>query len=91
MTTTTTLVEGEPIDCGSAVQRLWDYLDEELDDARMADVIAHVKRCAACDEHFQFARMFLNALSASRTEVPEAAALRSRVVDALKREGYSST
>jgi hypothetical protein len=49
-----------------------------------------VERCAECGEHFQFALLFLRALSASRSDVPDAAALRSRVVEALQREGFSS-
>ena len=89
--TTTTGVEREPIDCRTAVQRLWDFLDEELDVIRMAEVTAHVEQCAACGEHVQFARTFLSAVSASRAEVPDATALRSRVVEALQREGFSST
>lgn len=93
--TTSTDVAPEPIDCRTAVQRLWDYLDQELDDARMAEVTAHVERCAACSEHFQFARTFLHALSSSQREsvgtaVPDPNALRSRVVAALQRDGFSS-
>ncbi len=92
--TTSTDVAPEPIDCRTAVQRLWDYLDHELDDARMAEVAVHVERCAACSEHFQFARTFLSALSSSQRDVagadaPDAASLRSRVVEALQREGFS--
>ncbi len=81
----------EPIDCRTAVQRLWDYLDDELDAVRMAEVTAHVERCRACAEHYQFARTFLAALSASRVydTGSESAALRSRVIDALKSEGFS--
>lgn len=89
--TTITEFAREPIDCRTAVQRLWDYLDQELDAERMAEVTAHVARCAACGEHFQFARTFLSALSASRRDVPDAQALRTRVVEALRREGFSET
>ena len=93
--TTITEFEREPIDCRTAVQRLWDYLDHELDADRMAEVAAHVERCAECGEHVQFARMFLSALSSSQrdvsgTDVPDAASLRSRVVRALQREGFAS-
>ena len=88
--TLSTELEREPIDCRTAVQQLWDYLDRELDSVRMAEVTAHVERCAECREHFQFALSFLRALSASRSDVPDAAALRLRVVEALKREGFSS-
>jgi anti-sigma factor (TIGR02949 family) len=88
--TISTELEREPIDCRTAVQQLWDYLDHELDTVRMTEVTAHVERCAECGEHFAFARTFLTALSASRSDVPDAAALRSRVVDALQREGFTS-
>lgn len=93
--TMTTEFSPEPIDCRTAVRRLWDYLDHELDADRMAEVTAHVERCEECGEHVKFARTFLSALSASRgdvlgTEVPDAIALRSRVVSALRREGFSS-
>ena len=94
--TMTTDVSPAPIDCGTAVRRLWDYLDDELDADRMAEVTVHVERCAECGEHVKFARTFLSALSASRSdlrgsEVPDAMALRSRVVTALQREGFSSS
>jgi anti-sigma factor (TIGR02949 family) len=88
--TITTELEREPIDCRTAVQQLWDYLDHELDAVRMAEVTAHVERCAECAEHFAFARTFLRSLSASRSDVPDAVALRSRVVQALQGEGFSS-
>lgn len=88
--TTITELTCEPIDCRTAVQRLWDYLDHELDATRMGEVTAHVERCAECVEHFRFARTFLGALSASQSDVPDATALRSRVLDALEREGFSS-
>lgn len=88
--TTTSERQREPIDCRTAVQQLWDYLDQELDATRMAQVTEHVARCAECAEHVQFARTFLSALSASRSDVPDAQALQSRVVEALQREGFSS-
>jgi anti-sigma factor RsiW len=79
------------IDCHTAVQRLWDYLDDELDDARVAEVTQHVESCRNCAEHYAFARTFLQVLSATRndTEVAQSmAALRAGVEEALGREGF---
>ncbi|HEY0930151.1 MAG TPA: zf-HC2 domain-containing protein [Gemmatimonas sp.] len=50
------------IDCEAAMRRLWDYLDEELDAARLAEMEAHLSNCADCTSHVQFARAFLKAV-----------------------------
>jgi anti-sigma factor (TIGR02949 family) len=77
------------IDCATAVRRLWDYLDGELDDARMAEVDAHLDACRRCPPHFAFARTFLDALAAGRREHAPPVALRDRVVAALVAEGFT--
>ena len=51
------------IDCKMAVQQLWDYLDEELDDRRMAEVRQHLESCRNCLPHADFDRRFLEALA----------------------------
>jgi anti-sigma factor (TIGR02949 family) len=78
------------IDCRSAVQQLWDYLDEELTPERMADVRRHLERCGSCLPHHDYARVFLAALAAARegeARAPEA--LRRRVMDNLRAAGLS--
>lgn len=79
-----------PIDCETAVKRLWDFLDEELDDRRYAEVEAHVAFCVGCAKHFEFAQAFLSAVGALRRSASEPAALRARVVAALQAEGFKS-
>ena len=77
------------IDCEAAVRRLWDYLDGQLDAARMAEVDAHLDACRRCPPHFAFARTFLDALAAGRREHAPPVALRDRVVAALVAEGFT--
>lgn len=78
-----------PIDCETAVRRLWDFLDGELDAPRAEEVEAHLAVCRRCPPHFAFARAFLGALAATRPAADVPAALRSRVLAALHAEGYS--
>lgn len=82
------LAEVPPIDCRTAVERLWDFLDEELDAHRMAEVEAHVALCASCAEHYRFARAFLDAITESWQALPDTMQLRERVVGALTRQGF---
>jgi mycothiol system anti-sigma-R factor len=79
------------IDCRTAVQQLWDYLDEELTPERMAEVRRHLERCGSCLPHHDYARVFLAALSAARegdARAPDA--LRTRVMENLRAAGFSS-
>jgi anti-sigma factor RsiW len=70
------------------VRRLWDYLDGELDDARMAEVDGHPRHLPRLPAHFQFAAVFLDAVAAARREHQHPGALRARVVAALRAEGF---
>ena len=81
------------IDCDTAVRRLWDYLDGELDAPRLAEVEQHVATCAECAEHVHFSRAFLRAVQEAGTPPAAAAALsedalRQRVVERLAAEGF---
>jgi anti-sigma factor (TIGR02949 family) len=79
------------IDCRTAVQQLWDYLDEELTPERMDDVRRHLERCKKCLPHHEYGRVFLAALATvreSETHAPEA--LRVRVMETLRAAGFSS-
>lgn len=77
------------IDCDTAVRRLWDYLDGELEAPRLAEVEQHVASCADCAEHVHFSRAFLKAVhDASRPAALSEAALRQRVIARLAGEGF---
>jgi len=77
-----------PIDCETAVRRLWDFLDGEFDTARMAEVEAHVAVCRLCAPHFAFARSLVAAIEATERSGAPPDALRARVLAALRAEGY---
>jgi anti-sigma factor RsiW len=76
------------IDCDTTVRRLWDYLDEELDATRYAEVAAHVQDCVHCAEHFSFAQAFLGAVNTSLQQPRETGSLRDQVLNTLKAEGF---
>ena len=79
--------ETRAIDCRTAVQQLWDFLDEELTAERMRAVHQHLQQCAHCLPHAQFAERFLAALQATRDDRPCPSVVRRRVMDALATAG----
>jgi anti-sigma factor (TIGR02949 family) len=78
------------IDCRTAVQQLWDYLDGELTEDRMASVRAHIETCRDCLPHHDFGRTFLEALRRTRTEHSAPADVRDRVLKRLRDAGLES-
>lgn len=80
------------IDCHTAVRRLWDFLDHELDPSRFAEVEEHLHTCAACREHVQFAQTFLREVKRNADADGDGAAttsLRERILAQLASEGYT--
>ncbi|MCU0625683.1 MAG: zf-HC2 domain-containing protein [Gemmatimonadaceae bacterium] len=78
-----------PIDCETAVRRLWDYIDGALAEHAAVEVATHLAACAKCPPHFAFARSFLLAVGRTATIAPHGAATRERVLRALEAEGFS--
>lgn len=76
-----------PLDCDGAFQRLFDFLDKELDAATEQALLDHVKNCKSCFDLAEFERRFKAAVCASRIEQGCPEALRSRVMQALSAEG----
>lgn len=76
-----------PIDCETAVRRLWDFLDGELPGRPHAEVEAHLRACDRCPPHFHFSARVQRALRDGSAPPPpraeEEAALRRRVRAAL--------
>lgn len=70
------------IDCRTAVQKLWDYLDQELTPERMDDVRRHLDRCGSCLPHHDYGRAFLAALAAAQCV--------GRAMDNLRAAGFSA-
>ena len=80
----------DDIDCRMAVQKLWDYLDQELTPERMDDVRRHLDRCGSCLPHHDYGRAFLAALSSAKeAEARAPDTLRHRVMANLRAAGFS--
>lgn len=73
--------------CETAMAQLWDYLDEELTEERYEAVKEHLRTCAHCLPHVEFAQGFLAALARCRHAGAMPEGVRRSVMDALKREG----
>ncbi|MDQ6633256.1 MAG: anti-sigma factor [Gemmatimonadota bacterium] len=77
-----------PIDCETAVRRLWDFLDGRLSTIAREEVESHLATCALCPPHFAFARTMQAGLAVSTPPSlldAEEARLRDRVRSALRR------
>ena len=81
--------EIQTIDCGTAIKKLWDYLDEELDDRRMAEVRRHLDECSSCLPHAEFSEKFLAALNRVRERHLMPPDARAQVMSALAEAGFS--
>lgn len=77
------------VDCGAAMQQLWDYVDGELTPERMAAVRRHLTECGHCVPHAEFAERFLAALHDTRDVRCCPQELRARVVARLKEAGLT--
>ena len=78
----------DPIDCRTAVRRLWDFLDGRLPEIARQEVEAHLATCELCPPHFAFASTMRNALAAAAAPpilADEEVVLRERVRAALGR------
>ncbi len=75
----------DPIPCEIVLQRLWAFLDGELDPASGEEVRRHLEMCGRCYPRYDFQRAYFRLMERVAAEpVPEA--LRSRVFHTLLME-----
>lgn len=79
----------EMVDCDAVMRQLWDYLDGELTPERERAIRAHAAVCARCFPQMDFEQSFLRALAAARPEAGVSMSLESRVMVALRAEGFA--
>ena len=72
-----------PPRCNGAVQRLWEYLDEEVPRREAERIRHHLTECGSCEPHAAFERRFLVRIAAVRFHCAEAPAVRRRIVGRL--------
>lgn len=77
----------EMLSCPEVLDRLFEYLDGELESATAGQVRAHLEKCRRCYPRLQFERAFMEALSRARAGEEPPSDLRNRVVDVLREEG----
>ena len=77
--------------CDEAVQLLWDYLDEELDEARRERVRVHLEECGHCRSQYTFEGAFLRAVDGLIDQPLETSALRARILKALRDSTFTRT
>jgi anti-sigma factor (TIGR02949 family) len=76
------------MDCAGAKERLFDLLDDELDDTTVDRMRRHIAECRGCFDRSDFERRFLAAVQAVRTGGLCPGRLRDRVIAALRAEGW---
>ena len=77
------------LDCEQVMRQLWDYLDEELTDDRMAAIRAHLELCERCYPQYEFERSFLDAVAGSVREHSKIERLRARLAESLRERGMT--
>jgi anti-sigma factor (TIGR02949 family) len=77
-------------DCESVVRALWDFLDAELDDARLEAIDRHLAACRQCRSHADFEQRLVDELAALRREHSDPEALRARILEALREASDTS-
>lgn len=80
MSTRTTYL---PPRCNRAMQRLWEYLDEELPRPEAESIRHHLTECLSCRPHAAFEKRFLARIAAVRPQCVDAPGVRRRIVGRL--------
>lgn len=80
----------EMLDCDAVMRQLWDYLDDELTAEREAAIRAHLAVCKRCYPQYNFEAAFLRAVSGTRRTHSRPDELKTRVLMALRAEGFAA-
>jgi len=77
------------LSCEEVARAVWTYLDGEVDADRARDIRAHLATCDHCRDMYTFEGAFLRTVARLLDEAEDVSALRSRVIDALRRDGFT--
>jgi anti-sigma factor (TIGR02949 family) len=75
------------ISCQDALERLYEYLDKELDDSWQDRVTAHFDVCSRCYPHLTFERTFLDVVRKTEPTEGPPEELKGRILELLAKEG----
>jgi anti-sigma factor (TIGR02949 family) len=76
------------IECHQAMEKLFEFLDRELDPGEHEQVAKHFEVCARCYPHLVFEQSFRDALHRAREGEAPPPEVRGKVIEALKQEGF---
>jgi mycothiol system anti-sigma-R factor len=76
------------ISCHEAAERIFEWLDGELDPETERSVGTHLETCARCYPRLVFERAFREALARVAEDESAPEELRDRIVRALEEEGF---
>lgn len=74
------------ITCEEAVERVYEFLDGELDPGWMERVREHAEICRRCTPHFEFERVFLEHVRRKGLRPERSELLEKRIREALESE-----
>ena len=77
------------VSCEEVMRTVWAYLDGEIDADRARDIRAHLDTCDHCRDMYTFEGTFLRTVARLIDESEDVSALRSRILEALRREGFA--
>lgn len=77
----------DPLSCEEALERLFAYLDGELEEPERERVAEHFEVCRRCYPRLEFECSFMEAIRRVRGGDGAPAELKSRVLEALRDEG----
>lgn len=60
-------MSGRPLTCEEVIERLFDYLDRELDGPQAADIERHLHRCRDCFTRAEFEKRLRARVAATGT------------------------
>lgn len=79
------------ISCQDALERLYEYLDQELDASWQERVQAHFDVCARCYPHLTFEKSFLDAVRNTEPSEGPPPELKGRILELLAEDGLEPT
>lgn len=75
------------VKCHAALERVFEYLDGELDAGTAAQVGAHFDICKECYPRYQYEKSFLERLRGIQQDESAPQELRERVLTLIREEG----
>lgn len=71
--------------CEEAVQKLYEYLDKELDKATVEQLDTHLEICQSCCDHFEFEKKVRSIIREKCSDEKAPDFLKSKIRDILKK------